>query len=209
MAVGDNAGRFRIGETSNLFSNPNVQGAFMRLGTAALFSLLLLAACAGNPVSRPFDQASLPPAVQVPAGHKVSIVLAGNGEMAYECRLLGAGTGRYGWVLVRPDTKLLDGGGKQVGRYFGTPATWDYWAGSRVTGTEVATAPSGDGNLPFQLVKADPATGSPGALTGTTYIQRVNIRGGAAPAEPCEWINAGQPRMMKYNADYVFYRAMP
>jgi hypothetical protein len=179
----------------------------MRLGTAALSPFLLLAACAGNPVSKPFDQGSLPVAVQVPAGHKVSIVLAGDGEMIYECRHLGSASGRYGWVFVRPDTKLLDSGGKQVGRYFGSPATWDYWAGSRVTGTEAVTAPSGDGNLPFQLVKANPAAGSPGALTGTSYIQRVNIRGGTAPTEPCEWISVGQTRMMKYQADYVFYRA--
>lgn len=109
---------------------------------------------------------------------------------------------------MRPETKLLDRGGNQVGRYFGAPATWDYWAGSRVTGTEVATAPSGEGNLPFQLVKANPATGSQGALTVTTYIQRVNIQGGVAPAEPCEWINVGQTKLMKYQADYIFFRAM-
>jgi hypothetical protein len=180
----------------------------MKLGIAAPSALLLLAACAGNPVSKSFDQSSLPPAVHVPPGHKVAVTLAGRGEMVYECRPLGSGTGRYGWIFMRPETKLLDGGGNQVGRYFGTPATWDYWAGSRLTGTEVATAPSGDGNLPFQLVKADPAAGSPGALTGTTYIQRVNIQGGVAPTAPCEWINVGQTQMMKYQADYIFYRAM-
>ncbi|HWP12635.1 MAG TPA: DUF3455 domain-containing protein [Ramlibacter sp.] len=180
----------------------------MKLGAAGLAPLLLLAACAANPISKPFDQSGLPAAVRVPAGNKVSIVLAGNGEMTYQCRHLGSATGRHGWVFVAPDTKLMDGGGTQVGRYFGTPATWDYWAGSRVTGNEVATAPGGAGNLPLQLVKANPATGSQGAMTGTTFIQRVNVQGGVAPDAPCEWINVGQTRAIKYQADYVFYRAM-
>jgi len=200
---------FRVGERPTLFFiHHTFKEVFMKLGTVALSPLLLLAACAGNPVSKPFDQSGLPPAVQVPAGHKVSMTLAGSGEMVYECRPLGSATGRYGWIFARPETKLLDRGGNQVGRYFGAPATWDYWAGSRLTGTEVATAPSGEGNLPLQLVKANPATGSQGALTGTTYIQRVNIQGGAAPATPCEWINVGQAKLMKYQADYIFYRAM-
>jgi hypothetical protein len=180
----------------------------MKLGIAALSPLLLLAACAGNPVSRPFDQSGLPPAVQVPAGHKISAVLAGDGEMVYECRPLGQASGRYGWILARPEAKLLDGGGKQVGRHFGMPPAWDYWAGSRVTGTEIATALAGEGSLPLQLLKADTATGSPGALTGTSYVQRVNIKGGVAPTAPCEWINVGQTIMVKYQADYVFYRPM-
>jgi hypothetical protein len=179
----------------------------MKLGMAALSPLLLLAGCAGNPLSTPIDPAGLPSAVQVPAGQKMSLALAGDGEIIYECRIQGSATGRYGWVYVRPEIKLLDSGGKQVGRYFGPPDTWDYWAGSRVTATEVATATSGEGNLPLQLLKASPATGSRGALTGTTYIQRVNVKGGAAPTGPCEWINVGQSRAVKFTADFVFYRA--
>jgi len=181
----------------------------MKLGIAALCSLSLLTACASNPASGPFDQSSLPAAVQVPAGHRAAMQLTGSGEVFYECQTTGPATGRYAWTFVRPEAKLLDQGGKQVGRYFGPPATWDYWAGSRVTGTQLTTAPAGEGKLPYQLVKADAATGNHDAFKGTTHIQRVNIQGGAAPGKACEWINHRQTEAVKYQADYIFYRAAP
>ena len=176
----------------------------------ALYSICLLAACAGGPMSsgKPFDQSGLPAAVQVPAGNKVALELVGTGDVYYVCNPVGEATGKYAWVFVRPEAKLLDRSGKQVGRYFGPPATWDYWAGSRVTGAQVATAPSGDANLPLQLVKADAATGSAGTFTGTTYIQRVNIQGGAMPTTVCDWINMRQSVAVKYQADYIFYKPM-
>lgn len=180
----------------------------MKLGFAALCSLSLLVGCAGNPVVKAFDQSTLPPAVQVPAGHKSALVLTGAGEVIYECTPIGT-SGQYAWAFVRPEAKLLDPSGKQVGRYFGPPATWDYWAGSRVTGKALESAPAGDGNLPYQLVQADPATGNFDAFRGTTYIQRVNIKGGGTPTQPCSWINMRQAQTVQYQADYVFYRAAP
>lgn len=45
-------------------------------------------------------------------------------------------------------------------------------------------APGGNGNIPFQLVKAKPAMGS-GAMTGVTYVQRSATKGGVAPALAC------------------------
>jgi hypothetical protein len=84
-------------------------------------------------------------------------------------------------VFVGPDAKLNDRSGKQVGKYYGPPATWESMDGSKLTATQLAVAPSGPTSLPFQLVKANPATGS-GAMTGVTYIQRVALQGGVAPA---------------------------
>jgi hypothetical protein len=62
--------------------------------------------------------------------------------------------------------------------------------GSKLTATQVAVAPNGSGNIPSQLVKANPAMGS-GAMSGVTYIQRVDTRGGVAPAMACAAGNAG------------------
>ena len=177
----------------------------MKLGIAALCSLSLLAACAGTPSLKAFDQGSLPPAVQVPAGHRPALLLVGSGDVIYECQ--PTSNNQYAWSFVRPEARLLDSAGKQVGRYFGPPATWDYWAGSRVTGKPLASAPAGDGNLPYQLVQAEPATGNHDAFRGTTYIQRVNIKGGAAPAKACGWMNMREAHPVKYQADYIFYRA--
>jgi hypothetical protein len=179
----------------------------MKLGIAALCALSLLAGCAATPAPSNFDQSTLPQPVQVPTGHRLALVLVGSGDVVYECQPTGPATGQYAWTFVRPEARLLDRSGKQVGRYFGPPATWDYWAGSRVTGKALASASAGDGNLPFQLVQAEPATGNHDALRGTTYIQRVNIKGGAAPAKECGWMNMRESQTVKYEADYVFYRA--
>jgi len=70
----------------------------------------------------------------------------------------------------------------------------------------VAVAPSGDGHLPFQLVKANPAVGA-GALTGVTYIQRVALKGGVAPKTPCTPATLGQKSQVQYQADYIFWKA--
>ena len=162
-------------------------------------SAALLAACAGMPV-KSFDKSALPAAVQVPAGHKVAMETVGTGEITYECR-------NEGWMFVGPDAKLWDRGGKQVGKYWGPPATWENMDGSKVTATQVAVAPAGAGSIPLQLVKANPAVGS-GAMTGVTYIQRVATQGGVAPAMACGAGNTGAKQVVKYQADYIFYKAM-
>jgi hypothetical protein len=45
-----------------------------------------------------------------------------------------------------------------------------------------------------------------GAMTGITYIQRVNTKGGVAPSEACNAGMAGTKKMVPYQADYVFYK---
>jgi hypothetical protein len=167
----------------------------------------LLSACASGPMMmKPYDQAMLPAAVQVPAGNRVAMETVGVGEITYECR---AKTGMAGheWVFVGPDAKLMDRSGKQVGRYYGPPATWENMDGSKVTATQVAVAPAMAGSIPYQLVKANPAMGN-GMMTGTTYIQRVATKGGVAPAAPCADAQMGSKQIVKYQADYIFYRAM-
>ena len=48
-----------------------------------------------------------------------------------------------------------------------------------------------------------------GALTGVTYIQRVNLSGGVAPASmPCTAAQKGQKTTVPYQADYIFYKAV-
>ena len=79
--------------------------------------------------------------------------------------------------------------------------------GSKLTATQLAVAPSGAGNLPYQLVKANPAMGA-GAMTGVTHIQRVALKGGVAPASMCSPANKGSKEIVKYQADYIFWKAM-
>jgi hypothetical protein len=149
----------------------------------------------------------LPAAVQVPAGNRVAMETVGAGDITYECRAKANMPGQFEWVFVGPDAKLMDRSGKQVGKYWGPPATWENMDGSKVTATQVAVAPAEAGSIPLQLVKANPAMGS-GAMTGTTYIQRVATKGGVAPSTACAQANVGAKQVVKYQADYIFYKAM-
>jgi hypothetical protein len=82
--------------------------------------------------------------------------------------------------------------GKVVGRYYGPPATWESNDGSKVTATQLAVAPASAGNIPLQLVKANPAMGM-GAMQGVT-TSSAWPQGGVAPAVACTAANAGQNR---------------
>jgi len=66
----------------------------------------------------------------------------GIGEITYECLLKANAAGEYEWFFVGPDAKLMDRSGKQVGRYYGPPATWESMDGSKVTATQLAVAPA-------------------------------------------------------------------
>lgn len=169
---------------------------------------LALTACASQMGAKPmmFSQDGLPDAVKVPAGHKVAWETVGVGEITYECRAKAGMPGQFEWVFVGPDAKLMDRAGKQVGRYYGPPATWEAMDGSKFTGAQLAVAPAPAGNIPLQLVKANPAMGM-GALQGVTYVQRVATVGGVAPAMACGAANTGSKQIVQYRADYILYKA--
>lgn len=176
----------------------------MHITTLAIpLSALLLTACA--PMAARYSQDALPATVQVPAGHQVVMQTVGVGKIAYECKAKKDMTG-HEWVFGGPDAVLNDRGGMQVGTYVGPPATWASRDGSAVTATQVAVAPAGAGNIPYQLVKANPATGS-GAMQGVSYIQRVATKGGVAPMSACSASNLGAKQWVPYQADYIFWKA--
>ena len=181
----------------------------MKTRTALSFVLVAaLAACANQPMRAPFSQDMLPAAVKVPAGHTVAMETAAAGDITYQCRAKKDMAGQFEWVFVGPDAGLTDRSGKVVGRYYGPPATWESTDGSKVTATQLAVAPAGAGNIPMQLVRANPARGQ-GAMQGVTYIQRVMVKGGAAPMAACSAATAGQQQIVNYQADYIFWRAAP
>lgn len=167
---------------------------FARLAAvAAVFSAPALA-----------DMMDAPEAVRPPAGHKMSLHTVGVGEITYECRAKAGTTDVFEWAFVAPVAKLMDMNKKEVGKYYAGP-TWEANDGSKVTGKQVAVSPSAAGNIPMQLVKAEPASGS-GAMSGVTYIQRLNTKGGVAPSDACAAGAVGERKQVGYQADYVFYR---
>lgn len=175
----------------------------------AVLAVVGLSACA-TPESPPmssFSQASLPDAVKVPDGHRVAVETVGTGDISYECRAKKGMADQFEWVFAGPQALLKDRRGQEVGKYFGPPATWESSDGSKVTGVQLAVVPAGTGDIPLQLVKANPAMGG-GAMQDVTYIQRVNTQGGVAPSSACAASNAGQKLSVKYRADYIFWRTV-
>jgi hypothetical protein len=147
----------------------------------------------------------VPQAIAVPAGHKPVLTLVGAGDLTYECRAQADRPGTFAWAFAGPNAILMTKDKQVVGRYYGGP-TWESNDGSKVTGKQLAIAPAAPSAIPLQLVQADPSTGQ-GAMSNITYIQRLNTVGGIAPANACDATRAGTRETVKYQADYVFFRA--
>ncbi|MES2537581.1 MAG: DUF3455 domain-containing protein [Pseudomonadota bacterium] len=162
-----------------------------------------LAACASTPMTMKAPDA--PVAVTVPAGNRPVMTALGAGDLNYECRAKAGMAGAFEWVFTGPDAVLYDKNRMAVGKYYGGP-TWESKDGSKVTGKQLAVAPGAAGAIPLQLVQTGPAMGE-GAMKGITYIQRLNTVGGVAPADVCGAGNVGEKKLVKYQADYVFYKA--
>jgi hypothetical protein len=180
----------------------------------AATALIGLTACAGNMAGKSHDmkamasdQSMLPDTMKVPAGHQVAMATVGKGLITYECRAKKDMTGQFEWAFAGPDARLIDASGKQVGKYYGPPATWEATDGSKITGKQLAISPGGTGNIPLQFVQANPTMGM-GAMTGVTYIQRLKTQGGVAPAAECGAANMGAKTTVNYQADYIFWKAV-
>ena len=175
------------------------------INAATLVSLTALAILISGCATMEIPVPVVPAAIAVPAGNKLAMRAIGAGDLTYECKVKAADATAFEWVFTGPNAVLSDVNQKAIGKYYGGP-TWESTDGSKVTGKQLAVSPSPAGNIPMQLVQANPATGS-GAMTGITYIQRVNTVGGVAPALPCDATKAGSKHLVKYQADYVFYKA--
>lgn len=172
---------------------------------AAGMLALTLGACSTPGMMGAMKAPDAPAAVTVPAGHKVAMMTVGMGDLTYECRAKAGAAGAWEWVFAGPDAVLYDMNKKMVGKYYGGP-TWEAADGSKVGGKQLAVAPSPNaGAIPLQLVQASPAMGN-GAMTGVSYIQRLNTMGGVAPMDACGAGSAGARKTVKYQADYVFYK---
>jgi hypothetical protein len=169
---------------------------------AIAVSAAALGACTTAPMMM-VDNSALPEPVRVPMGNTVKMKTVGIGELTYECRDKKDMAGQFEWTLLGPVANLYTADKAMVGKYYAGP-TWEAADGSKVTGKQVAVAPGGAGNIPLQLVKADPAMGM-GKMQGVSYIQRLNTKGGVAPTSMCDMSTRGSKAQVAYQADYVFY----
>jgi hypothetical protein len=109
------------------------------------------------------------------------------------------------WAFVAPAADLFSDAAMTVrlGRHYAGP-TWETTTGSKTVGAVADRCTPDPTTIPWLLLTAT-TNDRPGALQGTTHIQRVNTSGGKAPAEAGTVV--GQERRVSYKAEYFFYRA--
>jgi hypothetical protein len=143
----------------------------------------------------------VPQQIQAPANEQLLMQVHAKGDQVYTCKSEPA---QYIWTLKAPDAQLFDKDGKPFGKHFAGPS-WEASDGSRVTGKAVANAPSPDADsIPWLLVNIVNHEGT-GVLSRATSVQRINTKGGKAPASGCDAAHAGQEVRVPYSADYLFY----
>jgi hypothetical protein len=157
------------------------------------------------------------PDVNPPAGAKRVLEASAETVQIYTCK---EESGQYSWAFKAPEANLSDKHGKALGRHFACPAqgeacatkpgsTWEWHDKSAVTGKRLKSvdSPYKDA-IPWLLVEAVDHSGK-GRLSEVTYIQRVDTKGGKAPATGCDAARAGQEARVAYSAKYVFYKSKP
>jgi hypothetical protein len=146
----------------------------------------------------------VPQQLAPPANEHLFLRLHAKGDQIYTCK---GEDGQFAWTLKAPDAQLFDKDGKPFGKHFAGPS-WEANDGSRVTGKAVANAPSPDADsIPWLLVKILSHEGN-GVFSRATTIQRLNTKGGKAPASGCDASRASQEIRVPYSADYLFYASM-
>lgn len=193
------------------------------LVTAAVAAALPRPARAGGVTPPP-----VPQEIQVPAGNEAFLEGHAVGTQDYVCV---PSSGGFAWTLFTPQATLFDDRDGQIITHFFSPNPFENgvvratWQDSRDTSTvwaHLIHVPSTDpdfvapGAIPWLLLQVgddetpgaqDGPTGG-AALTATTFIQRVNTSGGAAPATGCASArDVGSKAFVPYTADYVFYQA--
>ena len=176
---------------------------------------------------------AVPGNIQVPAGNKLFLVGHAVGTQNYTC--VPSGTS-VRFVLFTPEATLFNEEGEQLTTHYFSPnpaevntdpkvisaytirAAWqDSKDSSTVWGKVNPGNSSSDSNyvepgaIPWLLVTIagyqDGPTGGD-RLSATTFIQRLNTRGGVAPATGCTSLgDLGNTAFVPYTTDYYFYKS--
>jgi hypothetical protein len=143
----------------------------------------------------------VPKELQPPANEQSILQVHAKGDQIYTCKTEGA---QFSWTLKAPEAQLIDKSGKPFGKHFAGPS-WEANDGSGVTGKAVANMPSTDADSIAWLLVTVVSHSGEGVLARVTSIQRVNTRGGKAPASGCDAAHADMEVRVPYSADYRFF----
>jgi hypothetical protein len=168
------------------------------LGVLVLLSSTLVAGAA-IPAGAGSKPPSVPAEIQVPAGQKVVLDVVGKGVQIYDCDRT-----TLVWTFREPAAVLYGHRGRPVGIHFAGP-TFESFDGSSVLGMldGRADAPDPERDIPWLRLKAVSTQGD-GVLAGVDFIQRLETRGGVAPAGACDPASDATVAV-PYRARYVFY----
>jgi hypothetical protein len=135
-----------------------------------------------------------------PPGAVEVLRLYGQGTQIFRCESQAAG---LRWVYRLPDAELRDAAGNLMVRH-GVNMSFEHVDGSRLFGEIVDHVPSPNENsLPWLLLTTREY--GKGALTGITYVERIDTVGGMPPAS----CNPGELNLVlrvPFSADFVFFR---
>ena len=184
------------------------------VGLAAVTATLAMTQAASAAPAPPTAPAELAP----PLGNEAFLVAPGKGVQIYKCTKntdpATSGTTPFKWTFDHPEATLVGDNGKEIIQHSAGP-TWQAKDGSKVVAAVEERATPDATAIPWLRLKAtSTAAGSGGdRLVATTFIQRVNTKGGVAPAptdptNPCNASTVGkQQARVDYKADYYFWKA--
>jgi hypothetical protein len=137
--------------------------------------------------------------IKVPEGHVPVLKLAGRGVQIFRCEQRER---TLGWAYRLPEADLLDSEGRLAGRH-GADFSFELNDGSRLVGKVQGSDEVSANDLRWLLLST--RSFGQGALTGITYVQRINTHGGMPPAR-CEANQRNQLLRVDFSAEFVFYR---
>jgi hypothetical protein len=191
-----------------------------RPGLLAVGAAALALAAVARP--RHVTAPHVPANLAVEPGHEAFLVGHAIGTQNYVCLPSGAG---FAWSLFTPEATLFDDHHQPIITHYFGPNPLEggkiraVWQHSRDTSTVWGRAVQSctdphfveAGAIPWLLVNVKDVGAKAGPMGGreladTTFVQRVNTHGGAAPGSGCrQSADVGHQAFVPYSADYVFY----
>jgi hypothetical protein len=151
---------------------------------------------------------TVPSGLEAPSGSTLVARYDAWGDQIYTCTATTVDAGpdagtSYAWTLKAPSATLYEGC-TVAATHFAGP-TWKSSDGSSVVGARVASANSPDANaIPWLLLKATSHSGE-GIFADVSAVQRLDTKGGKAPATGCGAGTVGAEENVAYSATYYFY----
>lgn len=178
---------------------PSLTAAALVLGAA-----LLAAPANAQPAPAAVAPDAVPDAIKLGPEYTLILTVTGTGTQTYEAKPTKDDPKKFEWVLKAPAAELTESGtNKKVGKHYAGP-TFEHNDGSKVVGKITGKAPAPNA-ADLDWVVADlTSTGGAGALAKAVKLQRVNTKGGKAPAT-AEAADAGKEKVVPYSTTYKFF----